>query len=304
MPGRYERSWPEAQLRRKIKSMAKQNSTIDAGSKDTVFVTFGTPNFSQARARYLTSLARFGYTNVKAFEQESEPVAKARAENPEVFSNARGYGYWLWKPYIIESAMADAAPGARIFYTDVAMEMVGSPERLFEVAGEHDICTFRVGGGLRQRFYTKRDAFVQLDADRPDYWDDEMVNGGFLLLRNTPRARHFVQDWKAAMRQVQILSDAPNAQSVENLPEFRTHRHDQSILSILATRHKLPILGDPSQWGGDTRPHERVPGGAAFSERVVAANFGQIFAQHRRRDASWMRRAGRWVKARLKPAMS
>lgn len=284
--------------------MAQQKNAVDAGTKDTVFVTFGTPNFSQARARYLKSLARFGYTNVKAFEQCSEPVAKARAENPEVFSHARGYGYWLWKPYIIEAAMAEAALGTRIFYTDVAMEMVGSPERLFNVAGEHDICAFRVGGGLRQRFYTKRDAFVLLDADRPDYWDDEMVNGGFLLLRNTPRAQRFVQDWKVAMRNIQLLSDAPNTRGVENLPEFRVHRHDQSILSILATRHKLPILPDPSQWGGDTRPPEGMPDLTAVSERVVAANFGQVFAQHRRRDASWMRQAGRWIKARIKPAMS
>ena len=210
--------------------MAQQSRPVNAGTMETVFVTFGTPNFSQARARYLRSLARFGYTNVMAFDQASDAVVQAGAENPEIFSHARGYGYWLWKPYIIEAAMAAAAPGARIFYTDVAVEMVGSPERLFDVAADHDICTFRIGGGLRQRLYTKRDAFVLLDADRPEYWDDEMVNGGFLLLRNTPTAQAFVREWKTAMRNSHILSDTPNTRGLDNLPEFRTHRHDQSAL--------------------------------------------------------------------------
>lgn len=280
--------------------MAQQKIAVKTRTTDTVFVTFGTPNFSQARERYLRSLARFGYSNVRAFEQDSAPVTKARAENPEVFSHARGYGYWLWKPYIIEAAMADAAPGARIFYTDIAMEMVGSPARLFEIAGDREVCTFRVGGGLRQRYYTKRDAFVLLDADGPEYWDDEMINGGFLLLRNASRAQRFVQDWKTAMRDFRLLSDAPNTQSLENLHEFRTHRHDQSIMSILATRHKLPILADPSQWGEAARSPEE----ATASERMIAAPFGQVFAQHRYRDASWTRRAGRWIKLGLRRAVS
>jgi len=72
---------------------------------ETIFVTFGTPNFSQARSRYMRSLARYGYTRVLAFDTESPIIAKARDENPEIFAATRGYGYWIWKPYIIEAAL-------------------------------------------------------------------------------------------------------------------------------------------------------------------------------------------------------
>lgn len=265
-------------------------------SSEPTFVTFGTPNFSQARARYLRSLARFGFRRVLACDPDTPAVQQARAENPGIFAHARGYGYWLWKPYIIEAAMAEAPPGGVIFYSDIACEMVARPDRLLDIAGGYDVCTFRIGGGLRQRQFTKRDAFVLMDADREEYWDDEMVNGGFLVLRNTPRARGLIASWKAAMRDFRVLSDDPPSQGWPELPELVTHRHDQSVLSILATRERLPILADPSQWG-------RGRNGAANLEsptpRLIAQDFGQAFHQHRQRDAAPLRRIARWVKRRL-----
>ena len=273
-----------------VAGLAKTGRAVDG---DATFVTFGTPNFSQARARYVRSLARFGFADVRAFDPDSPAVAKARGENPEIFANSRGYGYWLWKPYIIEAAMAEAPAGARIFYTDIAVEMTGSPSRLYEVAAEHDVAAFRIGTGFRQRQFTKRDAFVLLDADKPEFWDDEMVNGGFLLLRNTPCARDFVAEWKARMRDPRVLTDLPGPQGLPELPEFRTHRHDQSVLSILATRHKLPILPDPSQWGRDRAGQAAMPAGSA---RVVATDFGQVFHHHRHRDRPLPYRLARWAK--------
>jgi hypothetical protein len=36
---------------------------------------------------------------------------------------------------------------------------------------------------------------------------------------------------------------------LSNLQSFKDHRHDQSILSILAVKHNLEIFRDPSRWG-------------------------------------------------------
>ena len=264
-----------------------------SGDLDTTFVTFGTADFSQARARYIRSLARFGFTRVLAFDPQSPPVLQARAENPEIFAHVRGYGYWLWKPYIIEAALAQTALGGRVMYTDIALEMVASPARLFELAGDHDVVVFRIGTGMRQREYTKRDAFVLMDADTPQFWDDEQVCGGYMLLRNTPAARDFVQRWRTAMRDPRMLLDQPGTLAPAEHPEFRVHRHDQSIISILATRDRLPILADPSQWGRDRLGHAELPPG---SDRFIAVDTGQVFKLHRYRDRPWHRRLARWMR--------
>ena len=261
-------------------------------------MTFGTADFSQARARYIRSLARFGCTRVLAFDPASPAVAQARAENPEIFAHARGYGCWLWKPYIIEAALDQAPPGGRVVYTDIAVEMVGSPARLFALADrqDHAVCVFRIGTGLRQRAYTKRDAFVLLDADRPEFWDDEQVCGGFMLLRNTQFARDFVMRWRKAMQDPRVLLDVPNTLGLANHPEFRVHRHDQSALSILSTRARLPILADPSQWGRDARGRAQLPPG---SDRFIAIDTGWVFKLHRYRDRPWHRRLARWMRDEL-----
>lgn len=265
-------------------------------SSEPTFVTFGTPNFSQARARYLRSLARFGYRRVLACDPDTPAVRKARTENPEIFAHARGYGYWLWKPYIIEAALDEAPPGGIVFYSDIACEMVGDPARMLQIGATHDVCTFRIGGGLRQRQFTKRDCFVLLDADRTEFWDDEMVNGGFLLVRNTPRAREIVAGWKSAMRDFRVLSDEPAGLGHPELPELISHRHDQSVLSIIATRERLPILADPSQWG---RGRDGTADLSSPAPRLIAEDFGQVFHQHRRRDATPVRRLARWLKQRI-----
>jgi hypothetical protein len=277
------------------------NSSVDtvrtsSTAIETLFVTFGTPNFSQARSRYLRSLARYGYTRVLAFDTKSPIIAKARDENPKIFAATRGYGYWIWKPYIIEAALEQSSPGARIVYTDIAVELVGSPERLFEVTRNHDICAFRIGSGMPQRISTKRDAFVLMGADYSEFWDDEMVNGGFLLLRNSSIARRFLEEWRVAMRDRRLVMDYPSALGLPELPDFRAHRHDQSILSILAHKYATPIFPDPSQWGRDRNGHAQMRPG---SPRFVPADFGRVFNHHRKGDRPLYRRIASNAKAAL-----
>jgi hypothetical protein len=260
---------------------------------EPVFISFGTSNFSQARSRYIRSFARFGYKNLLLFNEDSAAVELARRENPEIFGHQRGYGYWLWKPYIIEDVLRNAAEGQIVMYTDIALEMVGSPRGLLELAGQQDIGVFRIANGLQQQKFTKRETFRLMDADRPEYWHDEMVCGTYVLLRNNSRSRDFVRSWKECMRDPRKLLDETSLYKSDELPGFISHRHDQSILSILATREGLPIHVDPSQWGRDRYGRSDLAPG---SSRFVPKDFGWVFKLHRYRDRPWYRRLARWVR--------
>jgi hypothetical protein len=251
----------------------------------TVFVTFGTPEFSQARARHRRTLRRFGFRNVLSYGRDSAPVVQARNENPEIFAHARGYGFWLWKPYIIEAALDAAAPGALVVYTDIAVAMVAAPWRLLDHARKRDVTLF--GVAHRQRQYTKRDAFVLAGADAPIYWNSGMANAAFIIVRNGTAGRRFVAEWKALIRDPRVLTDQPNTQGLPNFPDFVDHRHDQSVLSILAIRENIPLLPDPSQWGREARE------AAARRGEQLPDDFGEIFDHHRRRNRSlWQRMRG------------
>lgn len=244
------------------------------------FVTFGTPNFSMARVEHSRSIEGYGYP-VHSLYISSDPIKTAREENPEIFRNQRGHGLWAWKPYIIEAVLDKAAPGMLVFYTDIAVRMDGSPKKMLDALKDLDIATFRVGSGYHQREYTKRDAFIHMDADDPHYWDDEQSNGAFFAVRNSDAGRKFVSEWKGYVRDPRIIADEPHEHPP--LPEFIAHRHDQSILSILATRHTIPLFRDPSQWGNDGIRDFKA------SNRIVPLDFGQVFFHHRARDRDYAR---------------
>lgn len=250
---------------------------------DLTCVTFGTRKFSQARRKHLQSFTRFGCNRVLSFDENSLVAQQARSENPEIFTHKRGYGYWLWKPYVIEAAMDATAVGSPILYTDIALELVASIQPLLIHSKGQDVCVFRNSGGALQRCYTKRDAFILMDADSPEFWNDEMVCGTYILFHNTEKARAFVRQWKRFMRDPRILTDVSGACELQEFPDFVAHRHDQSILSILATKHKLPIFADPSQFGRTSGRTQYFPQG---SPRYVdiGEDGGPFFNLHRGRD--------------------
>ena len=100
---------------------------------EVAFVTFGTPDFSMARAEHRRSIEKFGH-RVFSYDIGSEPIHLARDKNPAIARQPRGYGFWVWKPYIIEAAMDAVEPGAFVFYTDIAVTLARSPQPLLDIA--------------------------------------------------------------------------------------------------------------------------------------------------------------------------
>jgi hypothetical protein len=256
------------------------------------FISFGTSEFSAARRALVRSLRSFGYHRHALYSSKSPALRRAIDENPEIFKNPRGFGLWLWKPYIILDAMERVPSGDLLFYTDIAVRMVSAPERMIELAACSDITTFRIGVGLKQKLYTKIDTFHLLDAAEPRFYNDEMANGAFISFRSCPNAKEFLHTWLSAARDSRALADGPSAFGRKETPEFITHRHDQSILSILATRECVPLLIDPSQWGRSKTGEALMQEG---SSRFVAVDFGQIFDHHRKRNTSFVSKARKFL---------
>ena len=144
--------------------------------------------------------------------------------------------------------MREAAEGDVVIYSDAGVEIRGDLSPLVEIASRNGIALFSNRPYL-QKEWTKRDAFVLLDADSPRYWDAGQLSANFMALQNSARTRDFVAKWLAAMSDERVLTDAPNRAGAPNFPEFREHRHDQSVLGILATRENIEIFRDSSQWG-------------------------------------------------------
>ncbi|MEO1366762.1 MAG: hypothetical protein AAFX50_06265 [Acidobacteriota bacterium] len=97
-----------------------------------------------------------------------------------------------------------------------------------------------LGEGFRERQYTKRDAFVLLDADRPEIADSPQRFASHLLLRRSAASLRLLREALEAAVDPRLLTDQPNQLGLPNYPDFVAHRHDQSILSVLGKKHRLP----------------------------------------------------------------
>jgi hypothetical protein len=101
--------------------------------------------------------------------------------------------------------------------------------------------------------WTKRDAFVLMNCDNPCFHTAPMADASILLLSKTKRALQFVDEWLYYCCIPEILTDQSNACGLENLETFADHRHDQSVLSLLAARHSIELFRGPSQFGNHAK---------------------------------------------------
>jgi len=170
--------------------------------------------------------------------------------NRFTFSQPRGAGYWLWKPYLILRTLVTLDPGDWLMYTDSGMSFVRDPWPFIlphePMMGERGILA--MGRTELNSEYTKRDAFVLMGLDEPRYRDVSQICASMMVCRNTPFARNFIEEWLAYARDPRILTDLPNTQGLPNYPGFRDHRHDQSILSLLCIKHDIAVSRGVTQW--------------------------------------------------------
>jgi hypothetical protein len=245
-------------------------------------LTYATPNYSQAVAILKKTAQRWGIAGTAVYGPAHPVVAALAQRFPDIMAAKRGAGYWLWKPFVIRDALASATPGDAVLYTDAGVAFVADPQPLLSVLRKHPIVLFEHLGPLRQRAWTKRDCFVRLGADTLAHWDVGQLWAGMQLYRAGRESMAFVEAVCEAITQPDVLTDAPNVLGLDNLPGFKEHRHDQSVLTIVAQQFALPRFPDPSQWG----PRAPQPAGWGEQDGIdrPEAPFGQVVHVHRKRN--------------------
>jgi len=215
----------------------------------TFLVTFGSQEFYPSMARLIGSAGRGGIDIPVYKTPEDLQKTEFFQQNSGIFNQRRGYGYWLWKPYYILECLQKADEGDVVIYSDAAVEIVASLSPLISIAVDRQpLVAFGVGKH-QNGMWTKRDCFILLNCDGETYWNGLQWNGFFQLYKKNDWTVNFVQEWLKACSDPRIITDMPNQMGQPNLPQFRDHRHDQSVFSLLCQKAGLEKFRDPSQWG-------------------------------------------------------
>jgi hypothetical protein len=152
--------------------------------------------------------------------------------------NKRGYGYWLWKSYIIKKTMEKMNDNDILLYLDAGCEIDINKSKFFDyyfnlVKKDYIIGTFT----CIEKEWTKMDLILKLDVNNFKYLDTQQHQGGVILFLVCDKTRKLVNEWYDLSCDYHLIDDSPSI--VQNVKCFRQHRHDQSIFSLLTKKYDL-----------------------------------------------------------------
>lgn len=222
---------------------------ISLFSMKVVLVNLSNQRYAASRARLNASAQRQGIHDIRSWDFEDIKHTSFYDQHRNILDQPRGMGYWLWKPYILLEAIKDLSDGDIVIYCDSGIEIIAPLDPLLAICRDQQQLLLFGNGNFINASWTKRDCFILTDCDRESCWKGPQCDAAFMLVRRSSFTLKFLQEWLQYASDPRILTDLPNTSGKRNLPDFISHRHDQSILSLLAQKYQVSLYRIPSQFG-------------------------------------------------------
>jgi len=158
--------------------------------------------------------------------------------NNFILHNKHGYGYWIWKPYLIKKTMEYMNDGDILLYLDAGCEIDIKKKDILNnflnyVKDEYIIASF----ACIEKDWNKMDLLLKLDMNHDKYLNAAQRAAGLILFLVCDKTRKLVNEWYELSCDYHLIDDSPSIS--QNLPCFKEHRHDQSIFSLLTKKYNI-----------------------------------------------------------------
>lgn len=199
-------------------------------------ISYATENFKRSQKVLEVKSMEHGADQIISYS--SKDIDKSFVQkNIKILSNPRGGGLWLWKPYLILKTLLESDDGDIVLYCDAGMYPISDLNPLFELAQEKKIVLFQVHD-KKVKDWTTPKCIELMDCDSR-ILELEQVCGAPQVYKRCEESLLFLQNLVSHCEDYDLINDFGD----------NNHRHDQSILSILAHQNNVEIHRDPSQWG-------------------------------------------------------
>ena len=178
----------------------------------------------------------------------------------------RGYGYWIWKPWLVRQVLGTLATNDIVLYFDGRCGVARKGSGVgwlneFAEKPEFDIAAWQMD--YVERHWTTGDLLDRISGD------NRVADGAtgqfaatFHAWRVNARTLRFASLWLDFMaRNPGLCRDEPSR--LPNDPEFRENRHDQSVFSLmlksLERRRDLNVLtlSNPRIYSDNLLSHQK-----------------------------------------------
>lgn len=265
-------------------------------------VTFASEDMSKSAELCDASARAQGVESSWPWNQAMLRATECYQQNKALFDQARGCGFFAWKPLILTEAMKDSLckDGDILIYADAGLEFI-EPVRTIIDLMDQDIWLF--GNEHLHAHWCKRDIIDAIcPASLYSFWVGDNPGWGrfgkqaqasVIFFRVNDYTRKFVKEWlywclygvqtftdvdgyKFPKAVHYLIDDSPSI--APNHPEFIENRHDQAILTTMAYREGIKLHEWYVKYEGYT------PGRMTGYPRELERPF--VF-HHRRRNSEW-----------------
>lgn len=159
--------------------------------------------------------------------------------------NSKGYGFYIWKPYIIKHKMDGLKNGDILLYLDAGCEIDPSkPENMQKLIEKTKNCKIvGAGTGLAEGRWTKKDLLLKLNMYERKYIDTIQYQGGTNMFLVCDETRKLVNEWYELACEHSNIDNTHSTSDIQDLMIVENHRHDQSIFSLLAKKYDIYCYG-------------------------------------------------------------
>jgi hypothetical protein len=209
------------------------------------FLTFGGPSetYREAAKRIRDQAQAMNvFSSITAFTdvELQQDTAFWNKHGDFILSNPRGYGYWIWKSYLIQQKLLEIPDGDILLYADSGCELNPYAKRRFfelvsktcarKIIGTHSIST--------DITYTKQDTIVKMGlSNRVDLLQKNQIQAGCLMMQKCSEIVCLIDSWYNWCHDYHLIDDSPSVAT--NSPQFIEHRHDQSVFNLLIKERGL-----------------------------------------------------------------
>lgn len=228
------------------------------------FITFGGPttNYHNAVKRICQEANGFdvfdeivGYTEQDLMSDESFWGKHQHF----IHSNAgRGYGCWLWKPYLTKKTLDRMNDNDILVYADAGcfMNKDGKARLLeyFDILNTNEsIGNISFQMIHLEELFTKMDILDYYDAKDESIMKTGQIIGGVFILRKCQHTMELIDKWYDGCCQYHLIDGSPG--TLPNIPFYDATRNDQSIFSVIRKKYGTIYLPDET-WFGPRWSHD------------------------------------------------
>ena len=219
----------------------------------TCFITFSDSKYKKTRERITEQAKNLKcFDDIYSFGEEDLDSNFLEKHRNFIESNNRGYGYWIWKPQVIKQVLEKVQQNSIIVYADVGCtfddkKINDLQNYIRELDDENGILAFQWDGDSESS-WSKMDCINKI---YPKGSESPQIIATCIFIKKNKFSYKFICEWLNYCEQYHLLDDSESV--AKNAENFKEHRHDQSIFSLLCKKYNIKTTDNTVDKDGPIR---------------------------------------------------